>query len=371
MLLADIGWVVLGLVLLILGGEALVRSASTFAVRAGISPLVIGLLVVSAATSAPEFAVTLGAVLNGEPGLAIGNVVGSNIANILLILGLSAVISPLIIKRQLVRVDVPIMVGLSVLLVAVSLDGQIGLLDGVLLLAGLVVHAIISIRLGRREVREAGDDPETLPLNSQPVPLWLAAILLALGVGLLVGGAQSLVTGAVNIATALGVSGLVVGLTVVAIGTSLPELATSIIAIRRGERDMAVGNIVGSNIFNIGMVLGLPAILFGEGIPVPEAAIAIDLPLMLAASVALLPLAFTGFILARWEGGLFLLLYTAYLLFVVLASTEHDAAEGFTSVMLWFVLPLVGIILLAVTFFELGVYRGRAIARGKDPKSKR
>lgn len=366
MLLADIGWVILGLVLLIIGGEALVRSASTFATKAGISPLVIGLLVVSAATSAPEFAVTLGAVLNGEPGLAIGNVVGSNIANILLILGLSAVISPLIIKRQLVRVDVPIMVGMSVLLVAVSLDGQIGLWDGVLLLGGLIVHAVISIRLGRREVREAGDSPETLPLNSQPVPLWLAAILLVAGVGLLVAGAQSLVTGAVNIATGLGVSGLVVGLTVVAVGTSLPELATSIIAIRRGERDMAVGNIVGSNIFNIGMVLGLPAILFGQGIPVPEAAVAIDLPLMLAAAVALLPLAFTGFILARWEGGLFLLLYTAYLLFVVLASTEHDAAAGFTTAMLWFVLPLVGVVLLAVTFFELGVYRGRALARQRD-----
>lgn len=364
--LADIGLVVLGLVLLIAGGEALVRSASTFATKAGVSPLVVGLVVVSAATSAPEFAVTLGAVMRGEPGLAIGNVVGSNIVNVLFILGLSAVISPLIIKRQLVRIDIPIMVGLSLLLVAVSLDGNISVFDGVLLLAVLLLHTVISIILGRREVRDASSDPETLPLNSKPVPLWLATILLVAGVGLLVGGAQALVTGAVNIATALGVSGLVVGLTVVAMGTSLPELATSLIAILRGERDMAVGNIVGSNIFNIGMVLGLPAILFGQGIPVPEAAIAIDLPLMLASALALLPLAFTGFILARWEGSLFVLLYTAYVLFVVLASTQHDAAAGFTSVMLWFVLPLVGIILLAVTFFELGVYRGRALARQSD-----
>jgi cation:H+ antiporter len=366
MLLVDIGLIVLGLVLLIAGGEALVRSASTFATKAGVSPLVVGLVVVSAATSAPEFAVTLGAVMRGEPGLAIGNVVGSNIVNVLFILGLSAVISPLIIKRQLVRIDIPIMVGLSLLLVAVSLDGNISVVDGVLLLSVLLLHTIISIILGRREVRVSVAEPETLPLNSKPVPLWLAPILLVAGVGLLVGGAQALVTGAVNIATALGVSGLVVGLTVVAIGTSLPELATSLIAILRGERDMAVGNIVGSNIFNIGMVLGLPAILFGQGIPVPEAAIAIDLPLMLASAVALLPLAFTGFILARWEGSLFVLLYTAYLLFVVLASTEHDAASGFTSVMLWFVLPLVGIILLAVTFFELGVYKGRAQARTRD-----
>jgi cation:H+ antiporter len=358
-MLLDIGLIVLGLVLLIVGGEALVRSASTFATRAGISPLVIGLLVVSAATSAPELAVTIGAVVNGEPGLAIGNVVGSNIANILLILGLSAVISPLIIKRQLVRVDVPIMVGLSVLLVAVSLDGQIGLLDGILLLGGLIIHAVISIRLGRREVREAGADPETLPLNSAPVPLWLAGILLVAGVGLLLGGSQALVIGAVNIATALGVSGLVVGLTVVAIGTSLPELATSIVAIRRGERDMAVGNIVGSNIFNIGMVIGLPAVFFAEGIPVNAAAISIDLPMMLAASVALVPLAFTGFIVARWEGALFVLLYVAYTLYLVLASTEHDAAVGFSTIMLWFVLPLVAMTLIAVTSYELGVLKGK------------
>lgn len=363
MLIVDIGWVLLGLVLLIAGGEALVRSASTLAIKAGISPLVVGLLVVSAATSAPELAVTVGAVFSGEPGLAVGNVVGSNIVNILFILGLSAIISPLIIKRQLVRVDVPIMVGISLLLVVVSLDGTISLVDGILLLAGLVGHAVVSIYLGRKEVREVNEPNEQLPLNSTPVPLWLAGILLVAGVGLLVAGAQSLVTGAVNIATGLGVSGLVVGLTVVAIGTSLPELATSIIAIRRGERDMAVGNIVGSNIFNIGMVLGLPAILFRDGIPVPDAAVALDLPLMLATAVALLPLAFTGFILARWEGWLFVLLYTAYLLYVVLAATQHDAVEGFSTTMLWFVLPLVGVILIAVTAYEFGLYRGRKLNR--------
>lgn len=343
--------------MLIAGGEALVRGASTFAVKAGISPLVIGLVVVSAATSAPELAVTVGAVLSGEPGLAVGNVVGSNIVNILLILGVSAVISPLVIRRQVVRFDIPVMVGLSVVLLAVSLDGQISVADGILLLAGLVLHAVVSIVLGRREVASAVAAADTMPLNSSPVPLWLASVLLVAGIGLLVAGAQALVTGAVSIATALGVSGLVVGLTVVAIGTSLPELATSIIALRRGERDMAVGNIVGSNIFNIGMVLGLPAILFRDGIPVPAAAIALDIPLMVAAAVALLPIAFTGFIVARWEGSLFIALYVAYLLFVVLAATEHDAAAGFTSVMLWFVLPLLAITLIAVTLFEIRIHR--------------
>lgn len=365
-MLLDIVLVIAGLIVLILGGEALVRGASTLAATVGISPLVIGLVVVSAATSAPELAVTLDAVLQGEPDLALGNVVGSNIVNILFILGLSALVMPLIIKRQLVRFDIPVMVGLSVLLVAVSLDGTIGLIDGLLLLAGLVVHTVMSIVIGRRE----GSGAETVEpaLTSKPVPLWLALLLLVAGIGLLVLGARLLVDGAVGIATALGISSLVIGLTVVAVGTSLPELATSIIAVRRGERDMAVGNIVGSNIFNIGMVLGLPAVLFGQGIPVPPAAIALDLPLMLATALALLPIAFTGFVIARWEGSLFVLLYVAYTVYLVLASTAHDALEGFTDVMVWFVLPLLAVTLIAVTAYEVGVIRGRRSA-ARPPQS--
>jgi cation:H+ antiporter len=256
--ISDILMVIAGLILLIAGGEALVRGASTLASKVGLSPLVIGLVVVSAATSAPEFAVTVGAVLDGEPDLAVGNVVGSNIVNILVILGISAIISPLVIRRQLIRFDIPVMVGLSLLLVLVSLDGRISVFDGMLLLAVLIFHIIMSILIGRRTAIEPDDKPNELPLNSKPVSLWLAVTLLAVGIGLLVLGAQLLVSGAVNIATGLGVSSLVIGLTVVALGTSLPELATSIIAIRRGERDMAVGNIVGSNLFNIGLVLGLP-----------------------------------------------------------------------------------------------------------------
>ena len=361
--LIDVGLIIAGLVLLIAGGEALVRGAGTLASRAGISPLVIGLVVVSAATSAPEFAVTMGAVLSGEPDLAVGNVVGSNIVNILFILGLSAVISPLVIKRQLVRFDIPVMVGISILLLAVSVDGSISVLDGVLLLGSLAIHTVISIRMGSKEIVDPAEKPDTMPLNSKPVPLWLAILLLIAGIAFLVAGAQLLVTGAVSIATSLGVSSLVIGLTVVAVGTSLPELATSIIALLRGETDMAVGNIVGSNIFNIGMVLGLPAILFGQGIPVAPAAIAIDLPLMLATAVALLPIAFTGFVVRRWEGSMFVLLYISYTLYLVLASTQHDAAEGFSTIMLWFVLPLVAVTLIAVTSYEMGILKERRAAK--------
>jgi cation:H+ antiporter len=363
--LVDIVLVVAGLALLIAGGEALVRGASTLAVRAGISPLIIGLVVVSAATSSPEFAVTLGAVLNDEPSIAVGNVIGSNIANILLILGISAVISPLLIKRQIVRFDLPVMLGLSVLLLVFSLDGVIGLLEGVVLFGALIAHAVFSVFFSRREPELANGIAETLPLNSKPVKLWFAILLLIAGIAILGVGAQVLVIGAVNIATALGVSGLVVGLTVVAIGTSLPELATSIVALRRGERDMAVGNIVGSNIFNIGFVLGLPAIIFGDGIPVPSAAIAVDIPLMIAAAVAMLPIAFTGFKVARWEGALFVSLYIAFVLYVVLNATQHDAAAGFSTVMLWFVLPLLAITLVALTSYEVGLIRGRKQKRAE------
>jgi cation:H+ antiporter len=366
-LLIDIALVIAGLVLLIAGGEALVRGASSFAVRFGISPLVIGLVVVSAATSTPELAVTFGALIEGEPGLAVGNVVGSNIANVLLILGISAIISPLMIKRQVVRFDMPVMLGMSVAAVLVSLDGRISALDGAILVAGLLFHAVMSVIIGRREVRAQALSTDTMPLNSAPVRLWLAGALLVLGIALLGFGAQFLVDGAVGIATSFGVSGLVVGLTVVAIGTSLPELVTSIIAVRRGERDMSVGNIVGSNIFNIGMVLGLPAMIFQGGIPVPAAAIALDLPLMLAAAVVLLPIAFTGFAVARWEGTLFVVLYLAYLLYVVLASTQHDALAGFTTAMLWFVLPLLAMTLVALTAYEVGLWRGRKTADRKGP----
>ncbi|MBB0245913.1 calcium/sodium antiporter [Streptomyces alkaliphilus] len=388
--LLDVGRIIVGLVLLTVGGEVLVRGASSLAARVGISSLVVGLTVVSTATSTPELAVTVGAVMRDEPGLAVGNVVGSNIANVLLILGISALVLPLLVKQRLVRLDLPIMVLLSVMLLVMSLDGGIGLVDGIILLAVLIGYTVMTVLVSRREAvaeraadRPGGDgtagpgtgagtregDPggtagvgpepaaasEEMPSVSVPKSL----LLVVIGVALLVAGATVLVEGAVNTATAFGVSSLVVGLTVVAVGTSLPELAVSVIAVRRGERDLAVGNVVGSNIANIGLVLGLPAILSADGLPVPDAAVALDIPLMLAAAVALLPIAFTGFVVARWEGGLFLALYAAYTAFVVLAATQHDALEGFTTVMAWFVLPLVAVTLIAVTAHEIGLHRGR------------
>lgn len=351
--LLDVGFVIAGLVLLGFGGEALVRGAGTIATKARVSPLIIGLVVVSAATSAPEFAVTIGAVSNGEPDLAIGNVIGSNIANILLILGVAALISPLVIKRQLVRFDIPVMLGISVLLVLFSLDGRISPLDGGILFALLAMHVAISVVMARRSPEEPKFETVDLPLKSAPVAISVALGLVVLGVGMLVVGSQVLVTGAINIATALGVSSLVIGLTVVAIGTSLPELATSIAAIRKGETDMAVGNVVGSNIFNIGLVLGVPAFIFGDGLPVLQTAIAIDFPIMLAAAVALLPIAFTGFIIARWEGALFFGLYLAYMIYLVLDNTDHEGSEAFSFAMLYVAGPLLALTLIGVVLREV------------------
>ncbi|MEX5297730.1 calcium/sodium antiporter [Kocuria sp. CPCC 205292] len=378
--LLDVGRIVVGLVLLVGGGELLVRGASALARRVGISSLVVGLTVVSAATSAPELAVTVGAVLRDEPGLAVGNVVGSNIVNVLLILGLSALVIPLAVKQRLVRFDLPLMVFLSIGMLLVSLDGRIGALDGVLLLSAVVVHTVLTVVLSRRgapapvaappgdgSAGDSGDgdmgdgDAEDVRPEAEPPPASVprSVLLVVLGIALLVAGATLLVDGAVSIATSLGVSSLVVGLTVVAVGTSLPELATSVIAVRRGERDLAVGNVVGSNIFNIGVVLGLPALIARDGIPVADAAVALDIPVMLAAAVALLPIAFTGFAVARWEGALFVGLYAAYTAYVVLAATEHDALGGFTWTMAWFVLPLVVLTLAAFTAYEIGLRRGR------------
>lgn len=370
--LLDLGRIALGLVLLVAGAEALVRGASSLARRIGMSSLVVGLTVVAVATSTPELAVTMDAVLSGAPDLAVGNVVGSNIANILLILGVSALVLPLTVRLRLVRIDLPIMVFLSVLLLVLALDGTVGQVDGLLLLLGFVAYTAVSVVLGRRpDAGEAGPADAapaaeavsaTAADDKPPASVLVSLVLVAVGIALLVGGARLLVAGASNIAEALGVSGLVIGLTVVAVGTSLPELAASVVAARRGERDMAVGNIVGSNIANIGLILGLPAVLAGGGVPVPGAAIALDMPLMIATAVALLPIAFTGFVIRRWEGAFFIALYAAYTAYLVLAATEHDALRGFTSVMLGFVLPLVAVTLVAVTAYEVGVRRGRRAA---------
>ena len=271
---------VAGLVFLVAGAEALVRGASRLAALFGLSRLVIGLTIVAAGTSSPELAVSMGAALSGQADIAVGNVVGSNIFNVLFILGICALILPLRVSSQLVRTDVPVMIGVSLLVLVLCADGRIGRFDGVLLLAGMIAYFWYSVAEGRRT---AVDEPAAAGEGGGIAPqvLWIA-----LGLALLVLGARWLVEGAVSMARLMGVSELVVGLTIVAAGTSLPEVATSVVASLRGERDIAVGNVVGSNIFNILGILGLSALVSSDGLAVAPSLASFDTPVMVAVALA-------------------------------------------------------------------------------------
>ncbi len=301
----------IGFILLTGGAESLVRGASGIASRLGIPPLIVGLTVVAFGTSAPELAVSIAAAWSGQADLALGNVVGSNIFNILLILGISALITPLAIGSQLIRIDVPLMVGASVLVLVFALDGHIDRLEGGVLFSGLLAYIGFQVRQGRRERLVNGDDPGQATQSRW----WLDPLLVLGGLAILVMGSRLLVSSAVAIAQSLGVSELVIGLTIVAGGTSLPEVATSVIASLRGQRDIAVGNVVGSNVFNLLGVLGLAALISPAGIGVAQQALVFDLPVMVAAAVACLPIFITGREIARWEGALFLAYYLAYTLY--------------------------------------------------------
>lgn len=397
--MGTVGLLLAGFVTLVAGGELLVRGAGGLATAIGMSPLVVGLTVVAFATSAPELAVTLQAVQDGSPDLAVGNVVGSNIANVLLVLGIAALIGPLVVKSQLVRVDVPVMVAMGVLMLLLSLDGLINRPNGLVLVACLAGYVVMAVLMGRRETartsapglapdmtHERGTVPpggSTLsgPRDTDPGPgpgpargadpasgamrSALNVALVVAGVAMLVVGAGWLVDGATRIATDLGISEMVIGLTIVAVGTSLPELATTVIAAIRGQRDMAVGNAVGSCIFNIGGVLGVSSLLASDGIPVAESAIRFDIPIMIAASVALLPVIYTGFEVRRWEGGLFVSLYVAYTAYLLMNSTDHARLPAYSAIMLWFVLPTIAISLGALAGFDAGVRKGRNEARAE------
>lgn len=345
-------YLIAGLVLLVAGAEVLVRGAAKLAAQFGIPPLVIGLTVVAFGTSAPETAVSVQSALNGSGDLAIGNVVGSNIANVLLILGMTALVAPLIVSRQLIRLDVPIMIGASLLTFGLAWDGELSRLDGALLFAGVLSYTGFLIYSARKD-KGAQDDEfaEEFGLNEPAKPYaWVINLgLIIVGLVLLVTGSNFLVEGAVQLARALGLSELVIGLTVIAIGTSLPELATSIIAAFKGERDIAVGNIVGSNIFNLLCVLGLASLVSPASIAVSPNALAFDFPVMIAVALACLPIFFAGYSINRWEGLLFLAYYLAYTLYLVLASTGRPFAQTFGDAMLGYALPLTAVTLLVIS----------------------
>ncbi len=347
----NIVYFILGLACLVIGAELLVRGSARLALSFGISPLVVGLTVVAFGTSTPELAVSVQAALVDKADIALGNVVGSNIVNVLVILGVSALIVPLVVANQLIRQEVPLMIGISLLLLTLAFDGQISRLDGALFFAILVIYTVFVIRQSRRQGLAS---VEELP---EPTTGWRGhwgtqAGMIAAGLALLVLGAHWLVDAAIAFAQHLGISELVIGLTVVAIGTSLPEIATSIIAALRGQRDMAVGNVVGSNIFNISGVLGLSSLLGPSGIAVAPSMLSFDIPVMIGVAFACLPILFTGNLIARWEGGLFLAGYTAYVIYLVMAASNHDALNTFGPALAWVVLPAIALTLLVVSWRE-------------------
>jgi cation:H+ antiporter len=351
---------VLGLVVLVIGADVMVRGASRLAVSFGVSPLVVGLTVVAFGTSAPEMAVSVGSALGGTPDLAIGNVVGSNIANILLILGISALITPLLVDEQIIRQEIPIMIGASALLVVMALDGNIGLLESIMLFALVIAYTVFLVVQSRRASKSVQDEFETeIPTSTWDRHWSVQLALIVVGLVMLVVGANWLVDSAVAFARAFGVSDLVIGLTVVAVGTSMPEIATSIVAAMRGQRDIAVGNVVGSNVFNILAVLGAAGIASGVGLPVSEAARNFDLWVMLAVAFACLPIMITGREIARWEGGVFLAYYAAYTAWLVLQAQQHDSLPAFSGIMLGYVMPLT-VITIVVSIVRSNGTRGDA-----------
>lgn len=356
------GWPLLsflfGLAVLLAGGEMLVRSSSRLASELGVSRLFIGLTVVAFGTSAPEAVVSVVAAFKGASDLALGNIVGSNIFNVLFILGASALILPLMVSTQLVRFDIPMLVGISFLVLFFGRDGTVGRGEGLFFLALLVVHMAVGYRLGKlagvgdpkAKVRPVPEAPAGLPRRLVRIKgRWLNVSLVLFSLVLLVVGSRLLVETASTLARWLGLSELVIGLTIVAAGTSLPEVATSVMAAWRGERDIAVGNVIGSNIFNILGVLGISSLLAPGGITVPPSVGGFDLPVMVAVAVLCLPVCLSGMTIYRWEGGLLLGYFVMYTVYILLQASEHPAFGGFSALIRWIVLPASLLPLVVVT----------------------
>ncbi len=349
--------ILVGFVVLIAGGEVLVRGASGMARAMHISPLIVGLTVVAFCTSCPELAVCLDAAFAGEADLAVGNIVGSCICNILLVLGLSAMVGALVVRARLIRLEVPLMILAAVLTLVFGFNGSIDRVDGLIFVALLVGYMTWTVIASRRESKAVKEELAKRG-DGHGAKSGLSVVLgnlglVCVGVILLVIASGWVVNGATSIAVILGVSSLMIGLTIVAIGTSLPEVATCVIASLRGERDLAVGNVIGSNIMNILAVLGLSAVIAPDGILVSDAALRSDIPIMIIVSFACLPIFFTGHRIERWEGALFFVYYLIYMAYLILGQINDAAAHKLGWVVVVFVIPLTAITLLVLLLRSL------------------
>jgi cation:H+ antiporter len=350
-----------GLFLLILGADLLVRGAARLAASFGISPLAIGLTIVAIGTASPEIAVSLQAAVNGQGDLTLGNVLGSNIFNILFILGLTAVLAPIVIAEQLIRMDAPIMLGVSLLAFGLAADGNLGLVDSLILLSCLVGYTVFALRQSRAESKKVQSEYAQEFAEREPRSAWNTSInvlFILAGLGLLVFGSHWLVDSAVFIARVLGVSELVIGLTIVAVGTSLPEVATSIIAALKKESDIAVGNAVGSNIFNLLGVLGLGALLAPNGISIPDSVLQLDFPVMVFVALVSLPIFYIDNRISRGEGALLMSYYVTYIAYIILQASNSSSLHIITLFIAFFT---------PVTFAALIVIASRS-SRAKGMK---
>ncbi|OCR25371.1 conjugal transfer protein TraR [Pseudomonas syringae] len=336
-----------GLLLLVIGAELSVRAAVSLATTLGIRPLFIGLTFVALGSSAPQMAVGLQAAFTSSPDIAVGSVVGGNIFNVLVTLGLCALVIPLRVTRQLVRLEIPLMVAASAMVFLLSLNGELGVIDGVTLLLGLLAYLLIVLRqsgqgFAYRQSASKGRSPKAWPIL-------LRVTALVCGIALLVFGSHLLVAASVVIALDLGLSERIIGLTVIAVSTSLPGLTTSLIAAFRGERDIAVGNVIGSNLFNLLGVLGVTALLTPVPLSVSPNALDFDLPVMLGVAALCLPLFYSGYRITRFEGLLLLALYLAYGLHIVSFTTGMPLADTLERLMVRFVLPVLAVFVVYST----------------------
>ncbi len=341
---------IIGLAALIGGAELFLKGVDRFGLKWRVSPLIMGLTVVAFATGAPELAISLQAAATGSADLVLGNIVGSNIANILLILGICALIKPLQITLRVVRIDVPIVIGASVLLYLIALDGELTSLDGLWLVLGLIAYSVFTffqIKKERGDLKEEISEDDLNKLASG----WFFYVknlgFLIIGLALIVKGSDWMVDSAVEIATILGLSELVIGLTIVSIGTSLPEVATSVATIRKGNADMAVANVLGSNLYNILLTLGLTLVIAPNILHVSAAALSLDIPFMVIVSIACIPIFIAGMNLTLSDGAIFLFYYAAYLTYLVLDALGSYYEPLMRKGMLFAVIPLTILYMLA------------------------
>jgi cation:H+ antiporter len=336
---------VVGLVALIGGAEIFLKGVDRFGLKWGISPIVMGLTVVAFATGAPELAISIQAATTGSADLVLGNIIGSNIANILLILGFAALVGRLNITRRIIRIDVPIVIGVSLLLFFLALDGGLSGTDGMILMGGLVAYSVFTFIQIRREdadekMLEVFETDTTADELADGAWFYIKNLgLLAIGLALIVKGSDLMVDSAVTLARVLGISELVIGLTIVSIGTSLPEVATSVAAVRRNNSDLAVANVMGSNLYNILLTLGLTLIIAPGVLQVSEAALYLDLPFMVAVSIACIPIFLAGLDLTKTDGAIFLFYYVTYLTYLVMDAMGSTLTADLKFAMLWFVIP--------------------------------